>query len=119
MKQRLIELMGDMAPATPPLVAMDDKKLDLDSVRHVVLHTELDLPVPVAVHRPTHERKQGTIVIYFTMEGCGPLTGLNGDEMVQKLVGAGFTVAIPQVRGTGVTLQWKTWRRGTLRHGSR
>jgi dienelactone hydrolase len=103
MKQRLVELIGDMVPAKPPLVAMDDKKVKPGSVRDIVLHTERDLPVPVEVHHPRQRGKQGTIVIYFAMEDGSPRTGVNGNEMVQKLVGAGFTVAVPQVRGTGVT----------------
>jgi dienelactone hydrolase len=103
MKERLVELMGDMAPATPPLVTIDDKKVEPGSVRNIVLHTERDLPVPVEVHHPTQKRKQSTLVIYFTMEDRDPRAHLSANEMVQKLVGAGFTVAVPQVRGTGVT----------------
>lgn len=103
MKQHLIELMGDMAPAMPPTVTFDDKKVEPGSVRDIVLHTERELPVPVEVHHPTQKHKQRALVIYFTMKDSDPRTDLSANEMVQKLVGAGFTVAVPQVRGTGLT----------------
>jgi dienelactone hydrolase len=104
MKQQLVELMGDMAPATPPLVSIDDKKIEPGSVRNIVLHTERDLPVALEVHHPALKQDQRTLVIFFAMEDRNAWTVLSASEMVQKLVATGFTVAVPQVRGTGTTV---------------
>ena len=87
LRKHLIDLMGDMAPGASPVVVSDSKGL----VRQVMLKTERDLPVPVSIH----QAKGGALLVYFA--------DVPSSDAVQNLVDAGFTVAVPQVRGTGLT----------------
>jgi dienelactone hydrolase len=101
-RQRLIDLMGEKPPAAPPPVVYDDRTMGAGTVRHVTLKTERDLPVTVEIHHPTGTGK-GVLLLYFSMSERYPTSELSDAEMVETLVRRGFTVAVPQVRGTGPT----------------
>jgi len=101
-QQRLVEMMGEKPPATLPPVASDDQAHGPGSVRHVTLKTDRNLPVPVEIHSP-QATGNGTLLLYFSMSERYPTSELSAAEMVEKLVRRGFTVAVPQVRGTGPT----------------
>ena len=101
-QQRLVEMMGEKPLATLPPVASDDQAHGPGSVRHVTLKTDRNLPVPVEIHSP-QATGNGTLLLYFSMSERYPTSELSAAEMVEKLVHRGFTVAVPQVRGTGPT----------------
>jgi cephalosporin-C deacetylase-like acetyl esterase len=103
MRTRLIELMGAIEPAKPPLVVKDDHQTRPGSVRDILLKTERDLPVPVRVHHPVKRDAPQALLIYFSMEDRYPTASLSAGEMVESLTKEGFTVAVPQVRGSGQT----------------
>jgi len=99
-RERLLGLMGEMAPERMPGVSADDKLHGPGSVRHVVLRTERDLPVAVSIHHPAAEVKRGGLLLYFTMQERYPTATLGAQETERALVERGYTVAIPEVRGT-------------------
>jgi len=103
MRARLVSLMGDMAQKRSPVVVSDDRAVGEGSMRRVVLLTERELPVPVDIyyHAPGKDRK--TLLLYFTMEERYPSALESRAEAVRRLVQDGYTVAVPQVRGSGAT----------------
>jgi dienelactone hydrolase len=103
MRSQLVSLMGDMAPARPPAVISDDRAAGEGSVRHVVLLTERELAVPVDLHYPVRGNDRKVVVLYFTMEERYPGATEAREEAVLRLVREGYTVAVPQVRGSGTT----------------
>lgn len=102
-RKHLLELMGDLEPAKPPVVASDDRQTGPASVRRMILKTERDLPVGVSVHHPIDAGKSEGLILYFSMEERYPTSDVKIPEMVSRLTGRGFTVAVPEVRGTGAT----------------
>jgi dienelactone hydrolase len=101
-KQHLIDLMGEMEPAKPPVLVSDDKATGPGVIRHVMLKTERNLPVAVEIHHPVGAGN-GALLLYFSMAERYPTSDLSAAEVIPRLVGRGFTVAVPQVRGTGPT----------------
>lgn len=101
-RQQLIDLMGEMAPAKPPLVVSDDKATGAGVTRHVMLKTERELPVAVEIRHPL-DAGNGALILYFSMSERYPMSELSETQVVERLVRRGFTVAVPQVRGTGPT----------------
>jgi len=100
MKAKLIELMGDMAPATAPTVVSDDGVTSPGSTRHVVLKTERDLTVPINISHPASGVAVKGLVVYFQMADSYSNGSLSKSQMTQNLLNAGYVVAAPQVRGT-------------------
>ncbi len=95
MRQRLVELMGDIPKVPAPVVESDDRAHGAGSVRRVVLKTERDLPVAVTIHHPANRAAGQALMIYFSMAERYPA--------VDRFQQAGFTVAVPEVRGAGAT----------------
>jgi hypothetical protein len=103
MRTHLVALMGDMPEAKPPRVASDDRTTAAGSVRHIVLKTERDLPVPIAIHHPQSRRAGMPLIIYVSFDEKRPGTDLPPQAAIERLTEKGFIVAVPQVRGTGST----------------
>lgn len=101
LRERLIELMGDMAPAEPPRVSSDDQAAGPGSVRRAVLRTERNLPVAVNIYHPAG-RSRGNIML-LAMDERNLASTLTRAELVDRLGSAAYTVAVPEVRGTGAT----------------
>lgn len=102
-KQRLLELLGDIPANEPLAIVKDDGIADPNSVRNVVLEVEGYLPIPITVHHPDDKKEGGTLIIYLSMEDHDPSSELSSQKMTEKLQAAGFVVAVPKVRGTGPT----------------
>jgi dienelactone hydrolase len=102
-RTRLVELMGEMAPAHTPSVVRDDHEILPGTVRSAVLKTERDLPVAVRVHHPPAEIAHKGLLVYLAMEPRYSSADLDAAEAVDRLVKQGYVVAVPEVRGTGAT----------------
>ena len=102
-KPQLTSLMGDMAVAAAPRVVRDDAVTRPGSVRHVLLKTERDIPVPVQIHHPPADAAVRGLVIYFQMAVSYPNGSLPKREMIETLLSEGLVVVDPQVRGSGST----------------
>jgi hypothetical protein len=63
-------------------------------VREIVLKTERDLPVRVRIYPAAATQRK--VLVYFSLD---PAT----ETTVRRLCSAGFTVAVPEVRGSGRT----------------
>jgi dienelactone hydrolase len=99
-RNRLIELMGEMAPAKLPVVVSDDQTTAPGSTRHMVLKTERDLPVAVSIYHPAKGAPRQGLMVYFTMQDSYGTSDLTCADAVGRLVKEGYTVAVPHVRGT-------------------
>jgi dienelactone hydrolase len=103
LKETLVELMGDMEPARAPVVVRDDPATTPEEPRTVVLRTERNLTIPVRIFRPGAPRRDNTLIVYFTMSDRQPVADLTATERIRRLVATGYTVAAPEVRGSGAS----------------
>jgi cephalosporin-C deacetylase-like acetyl esterase len=92
----LAELMGDMAPPAVPAVVREERS---GRVRKVVLRGERNLVVPLVIHESASEPRG--LVVYLALADRSPVSDLGTAVRVKRLVGAGYTAVVPEVRGAG------------------
>ncbi|MCX7804510.1 MAG: acetylxylan esterase [Planctomycetota bacterium] len=70
------------------------------AVERVHFQTDPDVTVPCLILRPLRPAGPMKTAVWICEKGSGPVVGARGDEF-RTLVGAGWLICIPSVRGTG------------------
>ncbi len=99
------KLLGPVTPARPPIVqsqAVDDQPASGARVERIVLEVEPGIVVPLVVLAPARLAGRAPVVIGLAQTGKAGFLKERAGEL-RKLVGAGTTVVLPDVRGTGET----------------
>jgi len=103
MRAQLVLLMGDMALKRFPVVVSDRRLAGEDNMRRVVVWTERELPVPIDIYHPGPGKDRKILLVYFTMEERYEGATESRTDAVRRLVNDGYTVVVPEVRGSGAT----------------
>ena len=105
LRHELAELIGPVEPARARALAStaDDRSVSSMMVHRVLLETEKGISVPLLLLSPSNtDGITSPVVIAVSQAGKEAFLSQRS-EMIARLVQAGITVCLPDVRGTGET----------------
>ena len=104
LRQKWAQLLGDIEPKSIPAVKLHETEQNCDiSIERIVLEVEPNIVVPMLLLLPKrkHDMKP-PVVVALSQEGKVKFMSENAAEIADLLM-TGFSVCLPDVRGTGET----------------